>query len=75
MDWVKSRNVAITSILLIEPKFLLSNRLFVIPNKNIDSIPICQDRGRFETAPYRAVYLTNFDWEHVWDLQKHSPTR
>ena len=33
------------------------------------------ERGRFETAPYNAVYLMNLDWEHVWDLQKHSPTR
>ena len=30
-------------------------------------------RGRFETAPYRAVYLMNL--ENLWDLQKHSPTR
>lgn len=32
-------------------------------------------RGRFETAPYRAVYSLDLDWKHLWDLQRHLPIR
>ena len=34
-----------------------------------------RSRGRFETAPYHAVYLIDLDWKKLWDLQRHLPTR